>query len=86
MACCGNHRLPGWARHAVSRHGDRAFMSLDGKPQTYRVVGVNADGDRVTVVRAMLKETAEMMARVLVIGQVYERTDIEPDDDESTAR
>jgi len=61
-------------------------MSLDGKPQTYRVVGVNADGDRVTVVRAMLKETAEMMARVLVIGQVYERTDIEPDDDESTAR
>ena len=72
-------------RHAVRRHG-RAFMSLDGKPQTYRVVGVNADGDRITVVRAMLKETAETIAKVLVIGQVYERTEIEPEDDESTAR
>ena len=58
-------------------------MSLDGKPQTYRVFGVNADGDRVTVVRDMLKETAEMIARVLVLGQVYERTDIELEDDEA---
>jgi len=61
-------------------------MSLDGKPQTYRVVGVNADGTRVTLVRSMLKETAEAVARVLVIGQVYERADIEPEDDERTAQ
>jgi hypothetical protein len=61
-------------------------MSLDEKLQTYRVVGVNADGDRVTVVRDMLKETAETIAKVLVLGQVYERTDIELEDDERTAR
>lgn len=55
-------------------------MSLDGQ-HTYRVIGVNADGDRVTVVRDMLKETAEMIARVLFLGRVYEQTDIEPEDE-----
>jgi hypothetical protein len=47
------------------------------KQPTYRVIGVCADGSRVTVVRAMLKETAETIARMLMIEHVYKRMEIE---------
>ena len=51
------------------------------KQPTYRLIGVRADGDRVTILRAVLKETAEMIARMLAIEHVCERTEIEREDD-----